>query len=1316
MIFQNHIRKNCRSVTAECVVFMLFFFHPIFSQSQTPVIRPGISIRKFDASDGLDFAGFKSITKDSLGTLWFIGEDLRNFTDRKYLRIGNFDGVRFRSYPLDSSEWLTNGYNYAGISMLEENKVLIHTMDNDHLYYYDFGQKKTVEIRYQSKSLIGLTRGQIWKGKYYFSFKNQGVPTIAMLDGLTVKPLFSAEKLAEINAVYLGEEGIWVCNTEEFVLFDFSGKIIERKTFPQSLRPFFVSQKTSKGLEVLPLNAPAFYLDNRTYTMHPMPYLQLDKQGLASGIYEDKRGNLLYIYSYPYNLKYVLLLTKEGTLYDLSDISETIPQVAGIYGDDFLQSFWVVNAFNLYKVQLSGISVSQHLLTSAMRKIQLGSDGKLYASTETGGTFVSELGRQLSFKSVDNNLFVRYFEVTKNGDIFTNSNTLFRRVKNGVEHEVPLDGFAFDIVPIGDSMLFASCLGIAEIIQKYPLKTQPLKGVSFESTHQVLPMGGQGVMVAYKDGVAAFDLKTKQIRQVFAGEPVTSLCRDSDETWWFGSEQGKFIHYSPMKMDTLLQLGTPIVSITKDGDGRLWLGTFKGVYVYELKGKNLFKIDDQLLSHPECNRLSAFYDAKYNRMMIGTVRGMNVIDIDKINLSKTELNLHLSFLHYFNKETEKTDTLDFRNETNYSIKLDAYHRNLTVGFAPGVSGENNYDYYYALVPSGGNMPKNIDWRNNGSNAEISLTNLESGTYRLLVKAKTDLSETESNLLTVNILVADYFYNQWWFYGLLTATLAGLVLWWQRHLRSENIRLESEVEKRTAELQKDKETIQHQAEELTKLDEMKTQFYNNISHELKTPLSLILAPLESIKQGHYIADKKGNAFLDLIDRNASLLQDRVEELLELTRLENHRISVHNNPVDMTEFMDNNCRIFSQEAERIGIDLKIEAKTAYDHLVFDEKKVGKIVQNLIANALKYCPKGSHVNVLVETEEHQLRLVVEDNGPGIPAEHQPSIFEKFYQVSSERQHNPGSGIGLSIVKEYVDLMGGTVTLTSPPLGGRGAGTGTKFEITIPVSVAVVSPKVESAENEAFATSTLIPPKGERPAHLLVVEDNEDLRKFLSLLLSERFQLTLATNGAEAIRLLENGLPVDIILSDIMMPQVDGMGLLNHVKRDERLRNLPFIFLTAKTNELTKLSALRLGVDDYLTKPFSEKELLLRIHRLLHNYEIRKTTAAELEVEISEPINDGTIFTLQNFVREKLTDPTFNVESIAEQMNMSARNLQRFMQREVGMSPKDFIIEVQMNLLRELRSENKKSTLRELAAQVGYTDHKYMSKQFYERFGYRL
>ncbi len=1296
------------------MLFLLLPFTKAFSQS----IIPNISIHKFDANDGLDFANFKSVIKDSLQNLWVLGADRNLISTDLNLRIGSFDGVRFRSHALPELEGFSTSAILYHPFLWENEQLLFAPFGMDGLFLYDIG-KKEVKSLLKGTDISSVYPGELFDHKFYFIAKTKnGKYALAVLEKASMKLLFESESLANSRAIYPNKKGVWVCRYDKILFIDYTGKIIKEIKFNDKTLTLYASARTKRGIEILSHFSAPFIIDENTGKTSPFPYPQLDIRGKISEIYQDTLGNALYVYSHPYKFQYAYLLAADGSLFDLSSLNAEIQDVKAIYGDNFLQSFWLATTSDLMQVQLNGTLVSHYLPNGALRKIQAFEDGNIYVVSENGGLYKSKNAEQLDFQAIGNNVFGRYIEVNKKGELISNDGENLYKTGNGSRKVIKLGHNSFDIIALSDSLLVSFNADIIQLVNRETWTVRTIKGIVFVNPHKLLRINDENIFVAYEKGLSALNLFTLQKKDIFTGEPVISITENTNNSWYFGTVNGGLYLYSKIdgndKIFKLTEVGTPIATITKDGNNRLWLGTFNGVYVYDTEHKNLLKIDDNLLTHTECNRLSSFYDAKHNRMFIGTVKGLNVIDIDKINLTELSINLHLSYLHYFNKKTNKNDTLEFRGETNYAIQLDAYHRNLTVGFAPGISHEKTHQYFYALVPDSNPNPEKIEWSSNGTNAELSLTNLASGHYQLLIKAKMDLTKKESNYLVINILVADYFYNQWWFYALLVAAAAGLVFWWLRHLRSENIRLEDEVDKRTAELQKDKETIQKQAEELTKLDEMKTQFYNNISHELKTPLSLIVAPLESIKQGHYIADKKGNEFLNLIDKNASLLKDRVEELLELTRLENRRISVHHNPVDIAEFVENNCQIFKQEAERVGIDLKIGAKTEHDHLIFDEKKVGKIVQNLIANALKYCPKGSKVEVRVETTANQLLLVVEDNGPGIPAAHQPHIFEKFYQVPGDKHHNPGSGIGLSIVKEYVDLMGGTVRLESPSIGGSGSGT--RFEIVIPVSVAVISKRAQIIENEAFANLSINELRGDSPAHLLVVEDNEDLRKFLSLLLSERFKLTLAENGAEAIRLLENGLPADLILSDIMMPQVDGMGLLNHVKRDERFKKLPFIFLTAKQNELTKLSALRLGVDDYLTKPFSEKELQLRIYRLLHNYEIRKTSAAEVELEMPGPANDDSIFSLQNFVREKLTDPTFSVETIAEQLNMSARNLQRYMQREVGMSPKDFIIEVQMNLLRELRSENRELSLRDLAAQVGYTDHKYMSRMFFERFGYRL
>ncbi|MEZ4931537.1 MAG: ATP-binding protein [Saprospiraceae bacterium] len=1331
-IRQNSNILACQFRTALCwLAFFVLTVLPAKTQTNHTVVQSSISLKKYGPSDGLNYSNFKAVIKDSLQNLWVLGADRNLISTDKNLRIGSFDGVRFNSHALpDLDGFSTLAITYYPF-LWENGKLLFTPFGLDGLFLYDIA-KKEVKSLLRGTDLSSMFPGVLFDHKFYFIAKNKnGKYALAVLENESIRMLFESESLANSRAIYCNKKGVWVCRYDKIIFIDYTGKTIKEIKFDDETLTLYASAKTKRGIEIFSHFSAPFIIDENTGKISPFPYPELDIRGKISEIYQDTLGNALYVYAHPYKFQYAYLLAADGSLFDLSSLNMEIQDVKGIYSDNLLQSFWLATTSDLIQVQLNGTFVSHYLPNGALRKIQAFDDGNIYVQSENGGIFKSINSKQLNFKTIGNNVFGRYLEVTKKGELIANDGEKLYKTGNGSTETISLKHNSYDIVALNDSLLVSFNATFIQFVNKdtWTVK-KTFDGIIFENPHKLLRINDETIFVAYEKGLSELNLFNFQKKEIFTERAVVSIAEDANNSWCFGTVNGGLYRYSKIdnrdKINKLAEVGTPIATITKDSKNKLWLGTFNGVYVYDTANKNLLKIDDNLLTHTECNRLSSFYDAKYNRMFIGTVKGLNVIDIDKINLSETTINLHLSYIHYFNEKTNLNDTLEFQGETNYAIQLDAYHRNLTVGFAPGISHEKNYQYYYSLVPADGQNPENIKWRSNGTNAELSLTNLASGHYQLLIKAKTDLTERESNHLVINVLVEDFFYNRWWFYVLLVAVLIGLFFWWQRRLRSENIRLENEVEKRTSELLKDKETIQKQAEELAKLDEMKTQFYNNISHELKTPLSLIIAPLEGLLDEENLSEKKRQEYLKLIARNANLLQERVEELLELTRLENRKIAVHHNPVKVADFVENNCHIFKKEAERNGIELNISLVEEYGYLIFDEKKVGKIIQNLIANAIKYCPTGSEVKVEIKSSEHQLSISVADDGPGIPTEHQPRIFEKFYQVPKPPPNLPqwgrgmtpplsegaggrlGSGIGLSLVKEYVELMGGSVKLDSAE------GEGTQFDISIPVSVAVISPKEEPAEIEFENLLTGLPTG--KSANLLVVEDNNDLRHFLSLLLTERFNLTLAANGAEAIQLLENGLEVDVILSDIMMPKVDGMGLLNHVKASERFKKLPFIFLTAKQNEVTKLSALRLGVDDYLTKPFSEKELLLRIHRLLKNYEIRRATEAEIEAETTENPESEIIFTLQNFVKEKLTDPTFSVELMAEEFNMSARNLQRFMRKEVGMSPKEFIIEVQMNQLRELRAENQDLTLKELASSVGYTDHKYMSRLFYERFGFRL
>jgi CheY-like chemotaxis protein/AraC-like DNA-binding protein len=441
---------------------------------------------------------------------------------------------------------------------------------------------------------------------------------------------------------------------------------------------------------------------------------------------------------------------------------------------------------------------------------------------------------------------------------------------------------------------------------------------------------------------------------------------------------------------------------------------------------------------------------------------------------------------------------------------------------------------------------------------------------------------------------------------------------------------------------------------------------------------------------------------------------VNELLELSRLERKTIQLDLHPQNMQAFMSQYVDLFKHQAGLLGIQLSIEATFEKPVYSIDAPKTGKIIQNLINNALKYCPRGTNLQVRIAIRDETCSIIVKDDGPGIDPVYHERIFEKFYQVPDQQQHHdPGSG--LSMVKEYVDLMHGTIELNSR------RGQGAEFRIVFPVrefndlsspEVADITDNISELETPFFQV-----PEG---ASILVVEDNAELRLYLENILHDHFRVASVANGREAIEWLKTNRIPDLILSDIMMPEMDGLELLEWIRHQEPYAMLPFIFLTAKNQDHTRLRALRLGVDDYIHKPFSDLELVLRISRLLHHAQVRQlehSGSVEEDASLGEiPRENATILQVQEFIRMHMTDPTFNASAVAEYIGVSERTLRRFIRRETGMSTKELITEVQLDQLRRLREEYPHDTITSLSARVGYTDPKYMARIFYERWGYRL
>lgn len=551
------------------------------------------------------------------------------------------------------------------------------------------------------------------------------------------------------------------------------------------------------------------------------------------------------------------------------------------------------------------------------------------------------------------------------------------------------------------------------------------------------------------------------------------------------------------------------------------------------------------------------------------------------------------------------------------------------------------------------------------------------------------------------------------------------------------------------LREKNKVIEQQAKELRQLDELKSRFFANVSHELRTPLTLMLGPVNSLlKTNHKNRDEV--MLLQFIQRNARKLHKLINEILDLSKLENNKMVVEEEPVLFYPYLKEQMAQFHSFAasNEVDFELKFEADQALE-IMLDKNKFEKIIHNFLSNALKFTPPKGQVNLAVATIDADLQIKVSDTGRGIHPNDLPHIFDRYYQSRQpDAKTEGGTGIGLSLCLELAELLGGKVWAES------GLGKGSIFYFQFPRQEATleVTSLRESRQIEQEGVTSLPAPVSEQmmtpsrlptnPTHkdvttggtILIVEDNPDLRQYLQFLLSE-YQIITAENGKDALDQLKNtdtqnskpktqNFP-DLIISDLMMPVMDGLQLLERLKSDDRWRHLPTLMLTAKVNARVKLKALRIGVDDYLTKPFQEEELKARIENMLHNYRERMEHFSANGNESSNygsstspkpvmaQVDADWLEEAEKAFTKILNDSSLNFDWIATQLHISQRQLQRRLQQLTGLSPTKYLHEMRMSKAYDLLVEGRYSTVKEVSYAVGIRDTKYFSKRFQERFG---
>lgn len=546
-------------------------------------------------------------------------------------------------------------------------------------------------------------------------------------------------------------------------------------------------------------------------------------------------------------------------------------------------------------------------------------------------------------------------------------------------------------------------------------------------------------------------------------------------------------------------------------------------------------------------------------------------------------------------------------------------------------------------------------------------------------------------------------------GLGIVIVVLIITAYRRSLRKNHLLAQQKLE-----LQQQKDIIDTQVVQLASASKMKSKFLANISHELRTPVTLLKGMLELMSTDRQLQQIKANERLDIAYNNSLKLQQMVEEILDLTKLEHNRSEPVFEIKEIAPLLKRIVYAFETLMAKEQLVLEYDDERAQGlYLSVDTGKLEKVINNLLYNAIKFNRKGGSIKVSLYPDNSRtyLRIDVTDSGMGIAATDLPHIFEHFYQGASGGLKAAGAGIGLSLVKEFTTLMGGTVQVNST------LHTGTTFTLQYaiaapPDEVNITQPN--EASGKAAEDWTLFAARQK----VLIVEDNEEMRYYLQEVLGDYVDVDTAGNGQEALAYLEQHI-AGVIITDVMMPGMDGKALVSHLKQQDRFKKIPTITLTALADMETQLSFLRLGVDDYIVKPFNAEELRVRVYNLLLNQAERNTFDREpAEVgDVADNSGEADEFRqkVKEYVLARIKSINVSVTDLAYELAMSERQLYRLSKKLTGYTPAQLIKEIRLQKAHELLISGDIYKVEDVCRRVGYEKAGYFAQQFYERFGKR-
>lgn len=793
--------------------------------------------------------------------------------------------------------------------------------------------------------------------------------------------------------------------------------------------------------------------------------------------------------------------------------------------------------------------------------------------------------------------------------------------------------------------------------------------------------------IGTSNGVSCLNTKTLSFKDfgwniILKDRQANGICEGKNGNMIIGTEEGLYLF--DRKNNKTLALphaevlkGKQVCSIIKDHQGDLWISTTMGIWQYDQKNRQFIgHINGNGLTTREYVLGSSMHTAS-DLIAFGTSDGITTFYPERVRAKKMELgDVHLTNFIIDGKPINcLTDEFTIPYEENsFTLEFSLLNYRNT----------DNISFQYRINEGKWNST------NEGSNA-VSFNKLKPGSYTLEVRAMSNGNFSKKSTI-IHIKVCDPWYASTWAFLLYFLTAAGIILYiiyrYERHRKED-------------------------------LEETKMQFLINATHDIRSPLTLIMGPLNKLKTR--ITDAESKQDIDTIDRNAQRLLLLVNQILDERKIDKDQMHLHCQKTDLKEFLRGIMSLYNFNAQERSITLSLKEDESLKEegnlqVWIDRINFDKVISNLLSNAMKYTSDGGEITLIIGKNKESAIIKVEDTGIGLKEEKTDRLFERFYQGNNNSDiHIEGTGIGLNLCRALVKMHGGTIRAYNRTDGIKGS----CFEVNIPLGKEHLKPEeILQEDGTKTAESTGKRTKANRNFNILIVDDDAEIAHYIKTELSDWYRFEHASNGKEGLKMLLTG-KYDLVISDVMMPEMDGVTMLKKIKGNSNVSDIPVILLTSKSEVENRLEGLRKGADAFLAKPFNMEELHILIDNLVDNvrrirgkYSGAQGQKAKIEQIQVKGNNDALMERVMKYMNEHLADPDLNVEKLTEDVGISRAQLHRKLKEIAGVSAGEFIRNLRLEQAARLIEEGQ-INITQVAYSVGFSNQTHFSTVFKKHYG---